>query len=134
AVSGPAAQGRQGPPGGAGRRGATPQPGRAGQPLPSPGTPQTFRAGTVLVPLDVRVLDNKGAPITDLTAADFIVTENGVPQRIQHFSFQTLTPEPALADEPLRRRSDQPVPLGPRNYRVFLIYLGRGDLRGPAEG
>jgi VWFA-related protein len=109
------------------RRGAPPPPA-------APQDPNVFRAGTNLVPLDVRVLDNKGQPITDLTQADFTVVENGVAQRIEHFAFQTMTPDPALATGPLARRSDQTSAVTPRNYRVFLIYLGRGDLRGPANG
>ncbi|MEO7190718.1 MAG: VWA domain-containing protein [Vicinamibacterales bacterium] len=92
-----------------------------------------FRAGTTLVPLDVRVLDSKGRPITDLTQSDFRVFENGAPQEVRHFSVQELKAEPALKDAPLRR-ADSPSVLAPQNFRVFLIYLGRGDVNGPAGG
>jgi VWFA-related protein len=45
-----------------------------------------FRAGVDLVQLDVSVLDRKGQPVRGLTATDFTVLEDGVPQRIQAFS------------------------------------------------
>src|SRR5262245_20009795 len=132
-VCGVLAQGRQTPPGAAGQ-GADPAQGRQGGrgrgEAPPPGGPPLFRVGTTLVPLDVRVLDKKGRPVTDLLQSEFTVLENNVPQQIRHFSSQMLTPEAPPATPALPRRSDQPI-FEPRNYRVFLIYLGRGDLRGP---
>lgn len=95
----------------------------------------TFRTSTTLVPLDVRVIDRAGRPVTDLTAADFRVTEEGVVQAIQHFSHQVLLPVPVVPTGPLvRARRWTTASLAPQNHRVFLILLGRGDLRGPAEG
>ena len=51
-----------------------------------PGTqdaPQpTFRAGVDVIQLDVTVLDKNRRPVRGLAAADFIVLENGKPQRI----------------------------------------------------
>lgn len=99
-------------------------------PAPQP----VFRSGTSLVPLDVRVLDRQGRPVTDLREADFSIAEDRVPQEIRHFSVQQLTPERDEPEGPLVRRHVQSAELAPRNYRVFLIYLGLGDLRGPSEG
>ena len=65
-----------------------------------------FRAGTTLVPVDVRVVDREGKPVTDLAAADFTIRENGVLQSIAHFSTQAFTPEPPAA-YPGRPRSRQ---------------------------
>jgi hypothetical protein len=73
AVAGPAAQQAQ-------VQDATPQ-------------PPTFRTRVTMVPIDVRVVDARGNPITDLTAGDFTILENGVPQPIRHFSTVTLTAE-----------------------------------------
>jgi VWFA-related protein len=42
----------------------------------------TFRAGVDLVVVDVVVIDKNGAPVTDLTAADFNVTAGKRPRRI----------------------------------------------------
>jgi len=96
--------------------------------------PPVFRAGTTLVPVDVRVLDRDGRPVTDLTAADFTVTENGVPQRVEFFSAQALTPadpEPGVSVRPTTAVSGD---LAPRNRRLFLIYMGRGRLQEPSKG
>lgn len=93
-----------------------------------------FRADTRVIPLDVRVLDRNGRPVTDLTAADFIVEEDGIRQEIRHFSIQALTADPSAADAPLVRRAGQAVAIEPQNRRVFLLFLGRGDLTGPSNG
>src|SRR5207253_1209547 len=71
---------------------------------PSSATAPVFRGGTTVVPLDVRVLDKQGRPITDLTAADFSVVEDGAPQRIAHFERQNLAADATAAAELLERR------------------------------
>ncbi|HWB31340.1 MAG TPA: VWA domain-containing protein, partial [Vicinamibacterales bacterium] len=50
----------------------------------------TFRGGTDLVQLDVVVLDKDRHPVTGLSAADFIVLEDGKPRPIQAFAPVTL--------------------------------------------
>jgi VWFA-related protein len=96
----------------------------------------TFRAETSLVPLDIRVLDRNGKPVTGLTAADFTVLENGVAQTISHFSPITLAADAPPADAaPLRRGlPDETTPLAPQTRRVFLIVFGRGRLQHPSMG
>ena len=94
----------------------------------TPQTPPVFRAGTTLVPVDVRVLDRKGNPITDLKAEDFTVLENGVPQEIRQFSAQALTSNPSAAQQLPRRSETTASSLAPQNRRLFLIVLGRGRL------
>ena len=94
----------------------------------------TFRTGVTLVPLDVRVLDSRGRPVTDLRADDFTILEDGVPQTLAHFSTHALTPvsPPEDARPTLRRTAgleDEPA-----NRRIFLIVLGRGRLQGPSKG
>jgi len=104
-------------------------------PAPSrPPTPQ-FRAGVTMVPVDVRVLDRRGLPVTDLTQHDFTVFEDDVPQVIQEFLRAELAPEPAAVAVPL---SSGPMALAsssiaPQNRRVFLIVLGRGRQTGPVK-
>jgi hypothetical protein len=56
-----------------------------------------FTSRTWLVPIDVRVVDSGGRPIPGLTAADFTITEDSVPQQVAHFSAFAMTPEPAGA-------------------------------------
>lgn len=94
-----------------------------------------FRAGIAVVPVDVRVVDKNGRPVTDLKVSEFRLFENNVRQEIRHFDVQTLTPQAPPPDAGLVHRAGQTVVLGePQNYRVFLILLGRGNLRGPSEG
>ena len=91
-----------------------------------------FRAGTMLVPVDVRVLDRQGQPVTNLRATDFTVLEDRQPQRVEHFWAQQLgatTPD----GKPLGRR-DAASTVGPPTRRLFLIVLGRGRLQPPARG
>ena len=59
----------------------------AQQPASSPPAPQQppFRSGTNLVPLNVTVTDHAKHFVKGLTAADFRVLEDGVPQDLQFF-------------------------------------------------
>lgn len=52
-----------------------------------------FRTNINFVELDVSVLDKDRRPVLDLTAADFTVLEDGVPQKVESFSAIVL-PEP----------------------------------------
>lgn len=56
-----------------------------------------IKANTRLVLVDVVATDKKGAPVTDLTAQDFTVLEDGKPQQVRNFSFQS--PNPVTAAE-----------------------------------
>jgi VWFA-related protein len=98
--------------------------------------PPIFRTRVTMVPIDVRVVDSRGRPITDLTADDFTIAENGVRQQIRHFSTVTLTAEerdPARPTfEQLMGDHDGDV-FAPQNRRVFLILLGRGRVLGPVK-
>src|SRR5438309_8006387 len=63
----------------------TPQ---AQQPGPVYQSQTVLRSNTRLVVVDVVATDDKGSPITDLKADDFIINEDGVPQKLAGFSFQ----------------------------------------------
>jgi VWFA-related protein len=96
--------------------------------------PGTFRSAVTLVPVDVRVIDRDGRPITDLREQDFTIVEDGTPQTIRQFSQYTLA---AGMPEPLRRAAaaDAARPeAAPARHRTFLIVLGRGRLHHPAKG
>jgi len=93
--------------------------------------PPVFRGGTFLVPVDVRVLDKSGKPVTDLTQSDFTILEDSRPQEIRHFSSVTLSPNDDVL--PLQRTSWTNEPR-PQDRRVFLIVLGRGRLQPPSKG
>src|SRR5262245_33940111 len=73
--------------------------------------PPQFKAGVVLVPVDVRVADKSGNPVSGLTADDFLIYDSNVRQEIAHFLPQS-------------------VPAAPR---TFVIALGRGRLNVPGR-
>ena len=113
-------------------RAQTPQTPPAQQPPAQ--VPGTFRSTITMVPLDVRVLDRNGKPITDLRQEDFTVLEDTVPQQIRYFSSQALQAEdPGPSTAPAARRALGPD-VKPQSQRVFLILLGRGRLQGPSKG
>lgn len=60
--------------------------GAAGQPPRDAGAQQIFRAGVDIVSLSVTVVDPQNRYITDLTADDFAVYEDGVLQELTFFS------------------------------------------------
>lgn len=78
---------------------------------PAQPQPPTFRTNTSIVPIDVHVVDKDGHAVTDLTKADFTVTEDGVPQTITQF-------EKARAGDPA-------------HPRWFVIVLGEGRIQAP---
>ncbi|HET7295461.1 MAG TPA: VWA domain-containing protein [Vicinamibacteria bacterium] len=63
---------------------APPAPAQQPTPTPSP-APPTFAAEIEQVTVDAVVTDKKGNPVTDLTPADFAITEDGKPQEVVNF-------------------------------------------------
>jgi VWFA-related protein len=96
--------------------------------------PGAFRSSITLVPVDVRVVDRDGRPVTDLKQEDFTLLEDGVRQEIAHFSRQVLAPQPPAPDQatPSLRRAPS-YDIAPQKLRIFLIVLGRGRLREPSH-
>ena len=80
-----------------------------------------FRSGAELVRVDVTVLDGSGKPVTTLTADDFVIEEDGVPQRIASFQLIHLTGQ-VPADE------DPTLTIGTRDTHR-LHELARDDVR-----
>jgi VWFA-related protein len=108
---------------------------------PPPATaqsPQTgapiFRGRTTVVPIDVRVVDKNGKPITDLRAEDFTILENGVRQSVDYFATQPLTPEPSGPATKVQPTVGPQPPIAPANRRIFLVMMGRGRLQEPSKG
>jgi VWFA-related protein len=92
----------------------------------------TFRSGVDVVPLTVTVVDRKGAPVKDLKASDFTITENKKVREVVAFFPQELVPRPVPADDmlPARTRDDG---LKPQSRRVFLIVLAYGRIEHPTS-
>jgi VWFA-related protein len=91
---------------------------RADQPI--------FRAGTSLVRVDVSVTGRGDAAVADLTAADFDVEEDGVPQRVEQAQFVRVTGERTSdTNEPLEIRSREHAMLeaSREDVRIFAIFL-----------
>jgi len=102
------------------RVGASPQQPAAQQ------QPPAFRSTIVVVPIDVRVIDNRtGKAVGDLKAEDFTLLEDGLPQPIRLFEKHTYAPEtPAPNARIPVRESAFGAP--EQKNRIFLIVLGRG--------
>jgi VWFA-related protein len=65
-----------------------------------------FTVTSTLVQIDAVVTDSKGRHVTDLTAADFEVLEDGKPQKLTHFAYVQTSPAarpPGPATTPLSR-------------------------------
>ncbi len=90
----------------------------------NPGGTVTFTSATQLVVETVVVTDKSGSPVLGLTANDFVVTENGVPQTIKVFDFQALPKAPASA---------MTVPADPEHIHIF-DKLGKAHISPETAG
>ena len=90
---------------------------------PPPQQRPTFRDGAVLVTVDAYPR-RSGRIVEGLTAADFEVIEDGVPQRIENFEFVRI--EPSLSEserkDPNTRAESYALAADPHN-RVFVVFL-----------
>ena len=88
--------------------------------------PPVFRAGVNAVRVDVIVTDKAGNPVSDLTAADFDVQEDGKPQDIDLFklinSDGSVGPG-AEPPRPIRSEYDQESEAARDDVRLFVIFL-----------
>ena len=93
-----------------------------------------FRAETILVPVDVRVVDPDGSAVNDIGREEFTVFENGVAQEISHFSVHAYQENLSRAGTDASASDGSPSMLVAPSYRTFVFVLGRGRLRGPSRG
>ncbi|HXG55043.1 MAG TPA: VWA domain-containing protein [Vicinamibacterales bacterium] len=90
-----------------------------------PQRPPTFKAGAELVRVDVTVNDSRGRAVTNLTADDFTIEEDGVPQTIQSFKFVELTGQRVPGDDlslTISSRQHGATEVARDDVRVFLIF------------
>jgi VWFA-related protein len=95
-----------------------------------------FTAGVDVVEVDVRVTDKAGAPATNLTAGDFELLEDGVPQKIQAIYLATLDPTVLGASTPSAPASPDapavpPVARRQLTQRIFVFLLDLAHLSAP---
>ncbi|RPJ87135.1 MAG: VWA domain-containing protein [Acidobacteria bacterium] len=89
--------------------------------------PGTIRVDVTAIPVDVIVTDSQGRPVTGLSAADFVVLEEGVRQEISHFSTRGFGPGAPSVPQVAPKPAAPDVFVVPvLNYRNFVIVLGRG--------
>jgi VWFA-related protein len=97
------------------------------EPAPQVAQPQpTFRTGINFVRVDVIVTDRGGAPVADLSAADFEVLEDGKPQNIEQFKLIKVTGTPAPGDAParqIRSQYDEETEAARDDVRLFVIFF-----------
>ena len=81
-----------------------------------------FRTGTNIVRVDATVVDGRGNPVTDLTAADFEVREDGVVQTISSFKFVAADGRPTDDRSlPIRSQAHAASEAERDDVRTFLI-------------
>ncbi len=73
----------------------------------------TFSTTRQLVVEDVIVKSQNGSPVDNLKASDFLVTEDGKPQKISVFEFQKLSEQPEPAPPPALQQRKQVATAAP---------------------
>jgi VWFA-related protein len=103
---------------------------------PAPQQPPVFRAEANLVRVDVTVVDRHGEPVTTLTAEDFAVEEDGVPQTVQSFKFVSADGRPPAGDETslaIRSPEHAAAEAARDDVRVFVIFWDEYHIGRMAE-
>jgi VWFA-related protein len=125
-------------PGGAGRQGAQQSQPQGDQPAQQPTDtpaqpPTTFRGRIDFIRVDAFVTDRGGRAVTDLKQADFEVTEDGKPQKIEQFEVIKIDgPRPGDQFEQvsrLRTPDDEEREAARDDVRVFVIFLDEYHVR-----
>jgi VWFA-related protein len=90
------------------------------QPPPPEAAGSTFPSAVGLVRVDVVVTDKQGRAVPDLSAADFALSEDGLPQAITSFESVTVAEAPE-AETPARPFASTNVGPEPRRMRTFVV-------------
>jgi VWFA-related protein len=103
----------------------------AQQPATPPGeqperSSQPIRRGINFVRVDVIVTDNKGEPVLDLTPEEFVVTEDGKPQKVEQFSVVKVDATAQTDNRPttaIRSDFDEEREAARADVRLFVLLL-----------
>jgi VWFA-related protein len=94
--------------------------------------PPQFKTGIDIRLLDVVVVDRDGRPIRGLTAADFVIVEDGTPQKISTLE-EVVVPDPAAPPADWMR--DVPPDVGtndiPTDGRLIVVIMDDAVTRDP---
>jgi len=93
----------------------------------------TFRTSTRLVVQTVTVKDKDGTPVEGLTASDFAVTEDGMPQDIAFVEFQRVDTTPIGADAAASRAAAA-APAAPAPATSAVAPVTQPAIAAPAPG
>jgi VWFA-related protein len=91
--------------------------------------PVRFRGSVDVVRVDVVVRDREGKVVRGLTAADFVITEDGKPQSVTTFDFEEILTAPLATGDPLPAVLDRPaaptIPIAGAPKREIVDLPGR---------
>ena len=94
-----------------------------------------FRTRTTVRTIEVRVVDGRNNPITNLTPQDFTLLEDGKPQEIKLFAKIAHAADPSMVGQKISvAAAGRSEGVAPVRRRIFLIVLGRGRLQVPSRG
>src|SRR5688572_22347490 len=112
-----------------------PAPQAAAAQTPADQPPVTFRVEVNYVEVDAFVTDGQGSPVTDLTASDFEVFEDGKPQKVSAFSLVNIPIEraerPLFAGKPIEPDVQTNEHLEGRIYLLVLDDIHTDFTRSP---
>jgi VWFA-related protein len=117
-----------------------PVPGATQQDPPAQQDPPQFRSTVELTPIDVTVVDDRGRPVTDLKAEDFVVRIDGATRRIVSAEWVTLaTPVRPAGPPPPEGYSSNDVGTGGRLIVIVIDQLnirfgGMAGIRNAVNG
>ena len=89
---------------------------------------EVIRVKSNLVNIDVIVKDKKGKYVPDLKAEDFVITENGLPQKIEFFDAPLSKTETAKPGETVVEATTTTPTTAPRNYVSLVLDSQTTDL------
>ncbi len=118
------AHAQQQPP--SGQAPAQPSPQQPPPQQPERQQPPVFRAAVRLVRVDVTVTGKGNQPVADLAPADFEVTEDGVPQKVEQLQFIRLDgnrPAGDLTSLDIRSQDQAESEAARDDVRVFALFL-----------
>lgn len=90
-----------------------------------PPRPPTFRTTLETVRVDATVIDSHGKPVTSLSVDDFVLEEDGAPQKIDQFRLVELNGQPPEGDETslaVTSRGHEATEVAREDVRVFLVF------------